>query len=96
MSWFELLLVAMLLLAIYAVADYCDVVVLGVKSAVQCLNITTVAIVFLSFGSLFFVLECFRVFCRIYCCGVHDSFCVFRICQGGPDTITSSDKYYKL
>ena len=65
MSWVALLLVAMLLLAIYAIADYCDVVVLGVKSAVQRLNITTVAIAFLSFASLFWSVSEFSAECIV-------------------------------
>ena len=65
MSWFELLLVAMLLLASHAIADYCDIVALGVKSAVLCLNITTVAIAFRSFASLFWSVSEFSAECIV-------------------------------
>ena len=69
----KLLLVAMLLVEIHAIADYCDIVVLGVKSAVQRLNITTVALAFRSFASLFWSVSEW---------GVYDSFCVFQSLVG--------------
>ena len=55
----------MLLVAIHAIADYCDIVVLGVKSAVQCFSITTVADVFLSFASLFWSVSEFSAECIV-------------------------------